>query len=58
MPTEIQAIAERHNLKSHNIVEALGVNPATAKRMLKNPGPGYIPATPKQIEKLKEFVGE
>jgi hypothetical protein len=58
VPTDIQDLAVRHNLKSHDIAERLEVNPATAKRMLKSPGPGYIPATPEQLEKLKRSVGE
>ena len=58
MQTEIQALADRHNLKSQDIADALGVNPATARRMLKNPGPGYIPAKPEQLARLRKQVGE
>jgi predicted site-specific integrase-resolvase len=48
----------RHDLKSNDIAKILGVNPATARRWIKDPGPGYIPIPSEAWATIKAAVGE
>jgi hypothetical protein len=48
----------RHNLKSHDIAIAAGVNPVTARRWMKKPGPGYIPIPDDAWQKILIAFGK
>jgi hypothetical protein len=57
-PDDLRALMARHGLKSLDLAAMAGVNAATARRWIKDPGPGYIPIPADAWERIRKAVGE
>jgi len=49
---------DQHSLTTTDIATITGVNPATARRWCKRPGPGYIPMPDDAWKTLVEGAGK
>ena len=57
-PEQIRALMDQHGLKTSDIAILAGVNPVTARRWCKRPGPGYIPMPEDAWVKINAAVAQ
>ena len=57
-PDDLRELMARHKLTSNDIAAIAGVNPANARRWIRDKGPGFKPCPIETWEAIRKAVGE